>query len=1268
MSGEKLQEIFWSVEELIYIHYQDEHIYEIKEKEIIESLSILYYNNNNNNNNNNNDNNVVDFKKNNEILINVLEEENKLKNNFLENLIEEFMDLFIVIKLIKNAKHKECIRHRFIHNIFDYIKDIFSNKCINNIEDIKKEICNYIFMEKKKHQEMEYDNNIFLHTCYIFLYEIKLLLCCYILLNIFVQYNWTGPPLNYDIKDKQIIHDEDIYFKDFIHAIHIKNNTKFLNSSLSFLSLEGEEIYEYCELINSFSLSIIFLGLINNYNNQTDNHIFSFCEYDHFFSSEYDGNRNNNYFYPCNKLFDHLKLLYFVKSKYLWKARIFFIWQRLFTSSNDYYYSLKINIIDKPIHIFKNIKIIPPDFELIEQDININEIYDIVDCVKENLKHVKYCNLFYNNYMSTQFKIYVLSNFSIYLAFYNYTSAYQRILDLLSQISHFQYFFTGRMGIKRMYQKIPATILVLKTKLDQQEDNTSTILKEIEPLSEYDILRSDYRIIDHDEHNVPISNVNQHINIDNDDSNNNNNNNICVNICNKQNASLKREETNLLSNNNTSFEKAPHEQLCQEQNTPGDLKNTHNICNNELERQRMSNGCCNNNINEHKIYQKTDEHDNNFDLCVDDSSKEIVPEKNMYQFKNDKMINFGEEDEIENKEKDNITSGNIDNTLEDYNKNESKEIVKISNEVEKNNSKVTWKLKDFDPDTDILEEPHFVDSQNNIFKVLSFQEQICLINYCFSMIRFNPHYDEIKFEKLNAVISRCLKCYDVNQKDSHLAKDKNDNNKSNNNNNNNNNINIIGSNSTNISSNCVHPNISNNCTSYKDQRYSSQQLKYQNWLLHSCMLWFKCKGETFRFKTVDRAAAQLNELHKECYDIKPESVERLKFIYDVYYPTTWEMKKEIGSVMIKIGSVVTAFNIFKDLKLWEEAISCLIQADRKEEARELLDDLLKKKKSPCLLCLYGLIEKQRALNYYIDAWEISNFKYAKAARLIGKYYYEKEMYEKCSEYLEKALELSPLFPEIWFILGCSYMKIQNFDESIKAFTRMISMTNDNSCKSYGNLAYLYMKKGTYKAAKICINQAVKMNNNEWKYWDTYLKLSIIQNDIDSFCLALRMICQVNQVKQIQPWVFDYISDVIVKDKPTLIPNKNGLAYLDKIITTMEHLSQYITELDTFWNAHSFFLFIKGKFQDSFEAKIKEIRSIESIIQKCNNEKLVDALISKIVVAIKFLYHLIKSHDVGEKKGTFLYQLKSLIESTLNHYKNLGSENLQELSQIKNILN
>ncbi|KYN96909.1 hypothetical protein PGSY75_1310800 [Plasmodium gaboni] len=1327
MSEEKLQEIFWSVEELIYLHYQNEDIYEIKKKEILESLSILY-----------NNNNKDDFKNANELLISEVEEENKLKNIFFEKMIEEFIDLFNVIKLIKNGNHKKCIMHPFIQNIFNYIKDIFNNKCIDNIEDIKKEIYNYIFIEKKKYQEMKYDssssnnnnnnnnkNNIFLHTCYIFLYEIKILLCCYIFLNIFVQYNWTGPPLNYDIKDIDNNDEEDIYFKEFIHAIHIKNNRKILNSCLIFLTLEGEEIYEYCELINAFSLSVIFLGLVNNYNNKTDNNIFSFCEYDHFKRYEHNedmnksmnthddneninhtngviytydvdnmkkvdekennniNNNNNNMnhmkkknFYNCNKLYDHLKLLYFVRSKYLWRARIFFIWQRLFTSSNDYYYCLKINIIDKPIQIFKNIKILPPDFELIEQDVNINEIYDILYSVKENLKDVKYCNLFYNNHMSKQFKIYVLSNFSIYLAFYNYTSAYQKILDLLTQISHFQYFFTGRMGIKRMYQKIPATILVLKTKLDDQEDNTSTILKEIEPLSEYDILKSDYRIIDNDEHNVNISNNNQHLNIK---INDNNNNDKGTNIFNEHNESLKREDINLLSNNNNNLNNDQYEQLSHEKNPQGDLKDTH-TCNNELEDKQILNGCYTNNINNHKINQNNDNSNNNFELCDHDSSNEIIQEKKyIYEFKDEKMINIGEDYVIKNKKNDNKTNDNIDNILEDHSKDENKESLKNYIDVEKNKSKITWKLKDFDPDTDILEEPHFVDSQNNIFKVLSFQEQICLINYCFSMIRFNPHYDEIKFEKLNAVISRCLKCYDVNPKNPHLIKDKNDNQNNNSTKNilcsnntknilcSNNTKNILCSSSTNISSN-MNNNFSNYCSSYGDQKYVSLQLKYQNWLLHSCMLWFKCKGETFRFKTVDRAAAQLNELHKECYDIIPESVERLKFIYDVYYPTTWEMKKEIGSVMIKIGSVVTAFNIFKDLKLWEEAISCLIQADRKEEARELLDDLLKKKKSPCLLCLYGLIEKQRALNYYIEAWEVSNFKYAKAARLIGKYYYEKEMYEKCSEYLEKALELSPLFPEIWFILGCSYMKIENFDESIKAFTRMISMTNDNSCKSYGNLAYLYMKKGTYKAAKICINQAVKVNNNEWKYWDTYLKLSILQNDIDSFCLALRMICQVNQVKQIQPWVFDYISDVIVKDKPTLIQNKNGLAYLDKIITTMEHLSQYITELDTFWNAYSFFLFIKGKFLDSFEAKIKEIRSIESIIQKCNNEKLVDALISKIVVATKFLYHLINSHDVGEKKGTCLYQLKSLVESTLNHYKNLSSENLQELSQIKNILN
>ncbi|SBT82274.1 conserved Plasmodium protein, unknown function [Plasmodium ovale] len=1177
---EDLKRILWSVEELVYAPHEEvndnsgegncERSYAKRGEELATRLTYLYQEHFTEKSRQEGDNDLMDV------------------------LRLQIEDMFILLRLVKLGKHEKCIVNPWVRNIFGFILQMFKNGNVTTIDEIKKELFEFILREKKEKGYYMY-SNVFMRSCLSFFYEIKILLCCCIFLNIFVQYNWTGPPLHCHmemLKSKnEHMNDESRFYREFLDAIQIRNEN-FLNSCLEFLSLEGEYTYEHCEVISSFCLCIMLLGLINNFNHGlNDETLLSVNEYAYFEnctkvakesgagSDELtDGNTEKCSQYvemPIKEeeekqmkegekeknTYDTLKLLYFVKSKYLWKARIYFIWQRLYTTSNnDLMYTLKVHIVDKPLSIFKNIKLLPIDFELVEQEISLSELVDVFDSSCENLEHLKYCDLFFENYMSHTFKIYILSNFSIYLTFYNYTYAYEKIVDIISEWSNFQYTFTGRMGIKRKYQKIPATILVLKAKLGQEEDNTSSILKEIDPSSVYDILRSDYRIVDGEAHNGNVYELGNEENLKREDN------------YGKQNEKTMKNEAE--SGNAPQLGNHPHH------------RNRSGNSNRGCSGTSGTSGCCGNNEN--------------------------LNERN----EGERGVTFiGEKT-------DEASSSDGDKSAEHGDM--------TGEQLRDTSGKVTWKLKDLDPDTDILEEPYFVDSQNNYFKILNFQEQITLINYCFSMVRFNPHYDEIKFEKLSAVISRCLKSYDVHPVEGKSNLDS----------------------SKRGSDICKHNN--------------SLQMKYQNWLLHSCILWYKCKYETFRLKTVDRAAAQLNELLKECYDETPECSERMKFIYDIYYPTTWEMKKEIGNVMIKTGSVVSAFNIFKDLKLWEEAITCLIEADRKEEAKELLDDLLqKKKKNPGLLCLYGLIDRSNSLKYYIDAWNLSNCKYAKAARYIGKYYYDKEMYTECCEYLEKALEISPLFPDIWFILGYSYMKINKFDGAIKSFTRMISMTNENSAKSYGNLAYLYMKKGTYKAAKICINQAVKVNNNEWKYWDTYLKLSILQNDVDSFCLSISTICKLNQVKQIQSWVFDYISDLIVKDKPTMIPNKTGLCYLDKIITTMNNISVHISEYDSFWNAYSFFLFIKGEYTDAFESKVKEIRSIESMIQKCTVRKLTEGLILKEISAIKFLYHLVKTH-ITEKR-TFVYQLKNLIESVLRQYSDVNEKEVKELLEMMRIL-
>ncbi|KJP90042.1 hypothetical protein AK88_00211 [Plasmodium fragile] len=1176
---EDLKSILWSVEELIYLSPENDAFYEKEETEITAKLTDLCRSHAG------------------EEAPEAPTKESEVDCQ-AEELRSEVRNFFHFLKLIKAGNHKECIVDPWVRDIFQFINDTLKNDCINSISLVKKELFYYVYRakvdigkrwcpkEEEKSEGLNGNKVLLFQVCFTFFYEIKILLCCCAFLNMFVQYNWTGPPPPTGKSEKEKVQtsdvcDEDNHFCQFIQTMKIKNE-EFLNSCLEFLSLEGEVIYAHCELMNAFCLSVILLDLVNNFN-ENDQPIMCSNEYSYFeegtpnrVAENSEDDNSSTQHMTCvpgkenvivknkKKIYNEKKLLHFVTSKYLWKARIYFIWQRLFTSSsNDWFYSLKIHVVDIPRRIFKNVKLLTSDFELIDQELNvIEEVPDIFAHLKQNEKDLQNCDIFFENYMSQNFQICALSNFSIYLAFYNYVYGYQRVLDVLAEMSQFSYSFTGRMGIKRKYQKIPATILVLKAKKGQEEDNTSVVLKEIEPLSEYDILRSDYRIIGEENGG--------------DD---------------------KKEE-------NKKREHGAGEEAC------SSLVASQKVT--------IKEGSC------HVGEEKVDKMSPKVEKCVEEHIDKMTCTKreaqNCQKCIPHNMNHIGKE---KSHDKCTCSGGQIptNNGTDECIPNRDQEGKKDAT------GKVMWKLKDLDPDTDILEEPYFMDSQNNYFKILTFDEQITLINFCYSMIRFNPHYDEIKFEKINAVISRCLKCYDVVNVESR-KKDQD---------------------------------------RIKNRDNNLLQKKYQNWLLHSCILWYKCKCETFRLKTVDRAAAQLNELLKETYDMKPHGGERVKFLFDVYYPTTWELKKEIGNVMVKTGSVVSAFNLFKDLKLWEEAITCLIQADRKEEAKELLDDLLEKKKTPALLCLYGLVDAHNALNYYIDAWKLSNYKYAKAARFIGNYYYRKEMYSPCCEYLEKALEISPLFPDIWFILGCSYMKIEKIDESVKAFTRMVSMTNEDSAKAYGNLAYLYMKKEMYKAARICINQAVKVDNNEWKYWDTYLKLSIMQNDVDCFCLALITLCQQNKVKEIQPWIYEYISDLIVNDKPTLIPDKNGLSYLDKVITTMGTISTYIAECDRYWNAYSFFLFIKGRFVDAYEAKVKEIRSLESVAQKCTTKNVVDRLVSKQVAAVKFLYHIIKTHYVEEQKGTFEYQLRNIIESILRQYKDMSQQEVTELSQIMQII-
>jgi tetratricopeptide (TPR) repeat protein len=107
------------------------------------------------------------------------------------------------------------------------------------------------------------------------------------------------------------------------------------------------------------------------------------------------------------------------------------------------------------------------------------------------------------------------------------------------------------------------------------------------------------------------------------------------------------------------------------------------------------------------------------------------------------------------------------------------------------------------------------------------------------------------------------------------------------------------------------------------------------------------------------------------------------FIID--YPYIWDLKKIYAEAFMNFGAVMTAFEIFKEIEMEEECIQCLYIAGKTQRAQEFADEALKKKQEPGIYCILGEINNK--VEFFFKALEVSNDKYTRAYRCLGKFYY-----------------------------------------------------------------------------------------------------------------------------------------------------------------------------------------------------------------------------------------------------------------------------------------
>ena len=95
------------------------------------------------------------------------------------------------------------------------------------------------------------------------------------------------------------------------------------------------------------------------------------------------------------------------------------------------------------------------------------------------------------------------------------------------------------------------------------------------------------------------------------------------------------------------------------------------------------------------------------------------------------------------------------------------------------------------------------------------------------------------------------------------------------------------------------------------------------WALHASALLARSQMETNAGRTVERALAQVESVVESLRLPHCFQTGRLAFVHVSHLPPVWEVERALGKMMVALGQVKSALDIYLRLELWEEVISVL---------------------------------------------------------------------------------------------------------------------------------------------------------------------------------------------------------------------------------------------------------------------------------------------------------------------------------------------------------
>ncbi|XP_077297807.1 tetratricopeptide repeat protein 27 [Arctopsyche grandis] len=311
--------------------------------------------------------------------------------------------------------------------------------------------------------------------------------------------------------------------------------------------------------------------------------------------------------------------------------------------------------------------------------------------------------------------------------------------------------------------------------------------------------------------------------------------------------------------------------------------------------------------------------------------------------------------------------------------------------------------------------------------------------------------------------------------------------------------------------------------------------KHGPWATRICSLLIKCKLENNNKRTVERAMMQCEEIVNSFNRPQPTVISRLSYIWSSGLSLAIDWRSQLADLLLSIGLVKAALDLYLKLQLWEEVIACYTILELRHKAAEIIQQQIDIKPTVKLYCLLG--DATDNVKLYERAWDFSQRKSSRAQRHWGNYLFSNKKYEECIPHYQKSCEINSLQESVWLRLGYAALVVENWELSATAYRRYTYL-EPNSFEAWNNLAKVYVKQGNKERAHKALSEALKYNYDNWQVWENMLIVSLDTGHFDDVIRSYHRILDL-RTKHLDVEVLTVLVKAILENTVDVDGNASG---------------------------------------------------------------------------------------------------------------------------------